>query len=473
MQIDKKIKWANCCNKEIVCIHCPNFESCKKWLAYVNKHCSRKGYAHFDARTSLADDKTRERVLDAQWVARHGFWPLIHTPLKWDKFGKGDESQKPTKKKKIRDVRYPAHIDRCVFQRYAFLINELYDEAVLETGVDKCAIAYRTGKGLSTIDYAKSVFDFIVQHDDCTILVTDFKDFFEGIDHKFLKSSLCRLLRCDVLPADYYAVFKNTTAYSYWDWESLLKINHLEHCRAARKTLNSKEVVLTREEFLQNKKDCLQGNKSGKGIPQGSPLCAVLSNVYLSELDAEVSELVSSAGGLYYRYCDDAIVVLPTKTSGLEKTMAIIKNIVNAFGSYPGVEVQREKTGFLRYEHVDGLGSISKIDESGRSKEKEKLNYLGFTFDGNEIRIREKTIGKYYYRMRTKAKSAAKQKRGTERLYGCYSEKSVDIMGKPSFIDYARRAHATIDMNDPASLSVANHNMEKIAKALNEFSRDE
>lgn len=473
MQIDRKTKWANCCNKEIDCIHCSNFEFCKKWLAYVDKHRNRKRYAHFDARTSLADDRTRKRVLDARWVARHGFWPLIHMPLKLSKFGKSDESQKPTKKKKIRDVRYPAHIDRCVFQRYAFLVNELYNEAILETDVDKCAIAYRTGKGLSTIDYAKSVFDFIAQHDDCIILVTDFKDFFESIDHKFLKSSLCRLLRCDVLPADFYAVFKNSTAYSYWDWESLLKINHLEHCRAARKTLNSKEVVLTREEFLQNKKDCLQRNKSGKGIPQGSPLSAVLSNVYLSELDAKVSELVSSAGGLYYRYCDDAIVVLPTKTSGLEKTMAIIKNIVNAFGSYPGVEVQREKTGFLRYEHVDGLGSISKVDESGRFEERGKLNYLGFTFDGNEIRIREKTIGKYYYRMRGKAKSAAKQKHGTERLYGCYSEKSMDIEGKSSFIDYVRRAHATIDMNDPASLSVANHNMEKIAKALNEFSRNE
>ena len=105
MQIDKKIKWANCCNKEIVCIHCSNFESCKKWLAYVDKHCNRKGYAHFDARTSLADDKTRERVLDAQWVARHGFWPLIHTPLKWDKYVKSDGSQKPTKKNKVRDVR--------------------------------------------------------------------------------------------------------------------------------------------------------------------------------------------------------------------------------------------------------------------------------------------------------------------------------------------------------------------------------
>lgn len=473
MQTDRKTKWANCCNKEIDCIHCSNLEFCKKWLAYVDKHCNRKGYAHFDARTSLADDRTRERVLDARWVARHGFWPLIHTPLKWDKFGKSGESQKPTKKKKVRDVRYPAHIDRCVFQRYAFLANELYDEAVLETDVDKCAIAYRTGKGLSTIDYAKSVFDFIVQHDDGIILLTDFKDFFESIDHKFLKSSLCKLLRYDVLPADFYAVFKNSTAYSYWNWESLLKINHLEHCRAARKTLNSKETVLTREEFLQNKEDCLQTNKSGKGIPQGSPLSAALSNVYLSELDAKVSEIVSSVGGLYYRYCDDAIVVLPTKINGLEKTMAIIKEIVDAFGSYPGVEVQREKTGFLRYEHVDGLGSISKIDESGRFEEKGKLNYLGFTFDGNEIRIREKTIGKYYYRMRSKAKSAAKQNHGTERLYGCYSEKSMDIEGKPSFIDYVRRAHATIDMNDPASLSIAKHNMEKIAKALNQFSSDE
>ena len=100
------------------------------------------------------------------------------------------------------------------------------------------------------------------------------------------------------------------------------------------------------------------------------------------------------------------------------------------------------------------------------------MDYLGFTFDGNGIRIREKTVGKYYSRMRGKAKSAAKQGRGTNELYGIYSEKSMEIKGRSSFVDYVKRAHATIDMDDPASLRIAEHNMEIIAKTLNRASRE-
>lgn len=126
------------------------------------------------------------------------------------------------------------------------------------TAVDRCAIAYRTNKGLSTIDYAKNAFDFIMRQEDCIILVTDFRDFFENLDHEYLKSSLCDLLSCKMLPADYYAVFKNSTMYSYWEWKSLLEINHLDKHRGARKELNSKAIVLTRKEFLRHKAACIK-----------------------------------------------------------------------------------------------------------------------------------------------------------------------------------------------------------------------
>lgn len=473
MQIDKEIKWANCCREKTGCIYCGKFESCKRWFAYVDKHRGRKGYAHFDRRTSLADESTRMKVMDDQWVTHHGFWPLIHAPMKWDKFKENKETHKLERIKKVRDVRYPAHMDRCVFQRYAFLINEQYDDLVRGTDVDRCAIAYRTDKGLSTIDYAKSVFDFITQYDDCIVLVIDFKDFFESLDHKLLKSSLSELLQCDVLPPDYYAVFKNSTRYSCWDWESLLEINHFENSRGARKKLNSKELVLTREEFLQYRKSCVRKNGDGMGVPQGSPISAVLSNVYLFDLDTVISKKVLDANGLYYRYCDDVIVVLPAETDGLEKPILVIEEIVRLLDTYQGLTVQPEKTALLRYTRCDGLGRISQIDDMGKFKGEAKLDYLGFSFDGNNVRIREKTIGKYYYRMRGKARSAAKQGRGTEQLYGRYSEKSNDINGKSSFVDYAKRANAAINMNDPASQSIVNHNMEKIAKAFNEFSRDD
>jgi len=56
---------------------------------------------------------------------------------------------------------------------------------------------------------------------------------------------------------------------------------------------------------------CIRNNE-GKGIPQGSPISAVLANLYMLEFDKIVNEFVTGHGGLYRRYCDDLLIVLPT-----------------------------------------------------------------------------------------------------------------------------------------------------------------
>lgn len=72
---------------------------------------------------------------------------------------------------------------------------------------------------------------------------------------------------------------------------------------------------------------------------------------------------------------------------------------------------------------------------SGNEKtnsEKVSLSYLGFTFNGSEITIRDKTISKYYYRLYRKTKATVRQIKNGKRvsckkIYLKYSRKGAYV----------------------------------------------
>lgn len=469
---DKQVKWANCCTLDEGCTDCRNRGVCTAWCRYVEDHRRSKGYAHFDKRTSLANSKTRAKVLNPKWVASHGFWPLIHVTAKRHRFVGERDGTLPHLKKKTREIRYCSHIDRCILQRYAFLIDRRYNEVVDDTLIDDCAIAYRTNKGRDNIFYAKRVFDFVQRHRECLVLVTDFKDFFDSIDHNQLKRSLRNLMGFPTLPDDWYTVFKNVTCYSDWTWDDLIKIAGLTHSRSARRTMNESETIISEEQFARNASRCVRKNKSGRGIPQGSPISAVLSNVYMMDLDREIAQIVARYDGLYLRYCDDVIAVIPVndREEKFDGALERLNQIFSRLSSCPGVSVQEEKTDRYWYSRGKGYGFVHKISSCGGTEERPvHIDYLGFTFDGTRVRLRAKAISKYHYRMRRKARSAVKQKKGRRNLYGLYSEKSWEITRKRCFVDYARRAQHDLLLDDPECEAVVKHNMEKIAKAINQL----
>ena len=85
---------------------------------------SRKHYAHFDYRTSLADKW--EYISNPDNVAKHSFYPFIHYKQKFDKYNPATKKKKP----KSREICYAAHVDSCIYQYYSFLLNELYNQRV-------------------------------------------------------------------------------------------------------------------------------------------------------------------------------------------------------------------------------------------------------------------------------------------------------------------------------------------------------
>lgn len=381
----KTQKEYNQCQQPISCHNCSSNQICQAWVDFVKHHNDTKPYAHFDLRVSLSMPSIRKYVMDRTKIVTHSFYPFIHFEKKNSRYGKKGP-------KKPRELYYCSHLDRCVYQRYAFLLNYQYNIWACENNIDDVAIAYRDNLGKNNIDFAKDAFDAIRSFPQCFILVGDFTNFFDNLEHQYLKKMMCEVLGVERLPQDYFSVFKNITRFSSWDWKDIVKAageNIAE--RGVRKKINSKETLLTKEQFQKNKKD-IKKNISGVGVPQGSPVSAVLSNIYMIKFDKDIKRYVTSKGGIYMRYSDDFIIVLPYERDAeiADFTSYIFSYVESMKGL---IDLQKEKTSCYTY----------KDEVIYEGDQPSSINYLGFLFDGKSIRIRPRAITKYYYRMRRKA----------------------------------------------------------------------
>lgn len=450
----KTQKEYNQCQQPISCHNCSSNQICQAWVDFVKHHNDTKPYAHFDLRVSLSMPSIRKYVMDRTKIVTHSFYPFIHFEKKNSRYGKKGP-------KKPRELYYCSHLDRCVYQRYAFLLNYQYNIWACENNIDDVAIAYRDSLGKNNIDFAKDAFDAIRSFPQCFILVGDFTNFFDNLEHQYLKKMMCKVLGVERLPQDYFSVFKNITRFSSWDWKDIVKAageNIAE--RGVRKKINSKETVLTKEQFQKSKKD-IKKNISGVGVPQGSPISTVLSNIYMIKFDKDIKRYVTSKGGIYMRYSDDFIIVLPYERDAeiADFTSYIFSYVESMKGL---IDLQKEKTSCYTY----------KDEVIYEGDQPSSINYLGFLFDGKNIRIRPRAITKYYYRMRRKANTigrsnwtSSKGRRiSAKELYSIYSRNDE----KQTFIDYARKAKGILKLNDQEANVLIKHHKRKIAMAIKE-----
>lgn len=423
---------------------------------------SKKPYAHFDWRTDVSEQ--REYIADPKKVARHGFYPFIHYEKRTLKY-----SKKKGRKEKIRDICYAAHIDRCIYQYYSFLLNELYNERVRKDGTSGAAVAYRTDLHENNIHFSKRAFDFIKANSPVHVMIGDFTGFFDNLDHVYLKQQWCSLLGVEHLPADHFAVFKNITSYSKMELVDLLRVNGLEDTKSGRKELNGMARVLTAEQFKENR-SLIQKHDKPYGIPQGSPISGILANMYMLDVDKLINDTVGKFGGMYIRYSDDFMIILPDIPA--VDAAKELKRVSDMVGQAPRLTLEPNKTQYFRFENGAltncGKSFHEKADDSSRT-----IKFLGFSFDGQKIRIRSKAVSKYYYRMYRKARNIAKMggytpdgKRITcENLYMTYSRKGAK-KGSGNFLTYVDRAAAEYGPDEPIKRDTRSH-MQKIRKALN------
>lgn len=403
-----------------------------------------KSYPHFDAKIHWK--QVKEQVENPQYIVHHAFYPFIHYTQEMKKYPKQYMSNNRLggrDEPKKRSIMYSSHIDRYIYEYYAYLLNECYEQYLKKYGMGKCAIAYRSSLHKNNIHFAKEAFYRIRSMENCLVIIGDFTKYFDKIDHNYLKKCLCEVYGEDKLSQDQYVVFRSITKHSWMQLDEIRERKNLK-----RKDFNKLERLFTPEEFRAFKKEHLRKNQNDYGIPQGSAISAVYSNVYLIEFDRQMHAFCRKNQGFYRRYCDDFIVVLPYD---LRLNQQHINKVYEIKDSIKNLTLQQEKTQVLHYQQ----GIITSENElylQNVSNGKPQISYLGFTFDGAQIRIRSKTIAKYYERMYSKADNiAALDERYPEgkhvsrrNIYRLYSYKGMKVSSDKkkhgNFLSYVDRA---------------------------------
>jgi hypothetical protein len=124
----------------------------------------------------------------------------------------------------------------------------------------------------------------------------------------------------------------------------------------------------------------IEVNANSYGIPQGSPISALLSNVYMLEFDQWLAREVARIGGRYFRYCDDLLVIVDAAAA-----IDIIDKITGRIHA-ERLTIQSEKTQTSNFALNVDKGKVT-CDRP--------LQYLGFTFDGTRTLIRSGSIARY------------------------------------------------------------------------------
>lgn len=437
---------------------------------WKEKNKQARKYAHFDEKVSL--EKIWDYISKPNNVSKHGFYPFIHYSKTFNKYkkcqGKGEI------KEKTRELCYSAHTDRYIYSYYGYLINQAYNEYMKTHGMDMVAVAYRDNLKKNNIHFAKVAFDYIRKFEECYVIIGDFTHFFDSLQHDYLKKRLCNVLGEEYLPEDYYAVFKNITKYSIWELVDILELNGLNDTEDDIKRLNGKRRALDLIEFKKNKSKFIKPHNEKFGIPQGSAISAALANVYMILADETLNEIAKTNSGLYMRYSDDFIVVLPE--IGREDFKRIFNQIISEINAVPKLDLQAEKTQIFQYENMK-LTSCNNLFLDNIENGKNVIDYLGFSFDGKEITIRDKTITKYYYRLYRKLNTIVKsggytssgKRISCNNVYEKYSKKGARLKDrdgniKGNFITYVQRAQKVFG-EESIDKKTKNH-MAKIRKRL-------
>jgi len=258
-----------------------------------------RGYRHFDVPVG---EGFAEKVLTPAFVEHHGWSPLIS-------YVKRQKRYKPKDRKTVfkdRPIMYASHRDACILSWYAAEVSRLLDERYARHGLEEAVIAYRK-LGRSNYDFAATALAFARANAPCVILCFDVTGFFDSLDHKLLKNRLAELLGPGSLPADWYAVFKNVAKYHHVERADL----QAHPIFGDRLKSKSREPVATIAEVAREGVPIRKSKTPGKGIPQGTPISAAFSNLYMWELDVAMTAACAAEGALYQRYSDDILLVCP------------------------------------------------------------------------------------------------------------------------------------------------------------------
>lgn len=401
-----------------------------------------KKYPHIGLPLSLKDlSWVNEYVSDSLKIANHSFYPFLHRTMCAKRYRKNYDEEtdevlqngKREKSYKVREIYYANHLDANIYSYYANKLSELYENLIASRNLHLVVTAYRKiqipnkikNRGMNNVDFAEEIFDFIrsSNEDNLVAITFDIKGFFDNLDHKRIKESWKKLLKCKSLPDDHYNIFKNITKFSYIDdfdlfdefKDELIVLNnngnYKKKCVKNIDFLRNQNVIAFCEKKDFDKRirqkglikaykklfniDSKKMEERYKGIPQGSPISSILANLYLIDFDLLVNNEIIDISGIYRRYSDDIVIVCKECYKDYIINY-ITKQIVNF-----NLEIQKKKTNvYLFKRNLDKRFSCFKILLNGNLSSRRRFEYLGFEFDGYHTYLKSSSLSKFYGRMK-------------------------------------------------------------------------
>lgn len=385
-------------------------------------------YLHFDE--PIRPQVALKTISDPCAVARWQFLPLLQAPVITRKV-KRDSSGTLRTSQKERRICYAAHIDAALYEHYSRLLSIRYEELLVGSGFAESVTAFRSGLGKCNIHFASDAFTEISKRSACTVLAFDIQAFFDSLDHALLKAMWCKVLGVPKLPPDHFQVFRSVTRFAFVDREEIYKrLGISRHNPRA----NSRQRVCSISDLREivRVEGFIQKNEHGSGIPQGLPISAVLSNIYLIDFDSAISSLCKGIGATYFRYCDDILIITPAGRG------AEVDRLVAAEVEKSLLKLQAAKSSV--HEFVTGEKTSGK-----------PLQYLGFTFDGQKTLLRNAGITRYYARMRAAVRLADKTRQSADIKNSSKTKirikkifKKYTYLGRKTYLSYAFRSSALL-----------------------------
>lgn len=412
----------------------------------------KRKYPHFDPKINFFKNIAffKSYFSKKENVAQHSFYPFIRMVIETPRFKKTDEKDEYGKiirkiVPKPRPLAYAAHFDAFIYSYYSTLLTERYERKAKKWGIYDNVLAYLE-KGASNIEFAHEIFEYIKNKGECVALAFDVSSFFDGLDHEHLKKMWSRVINNLKLPEDHFKVFKSLTDYTYVDKADLEKefphlVTNLKKqlytkkiCEPAefRDRVRKKGLIKQNPFKIAVKESPRLGQKCG--IPQGSPISACLSNIYMIEFDIRTKEEINKLKGIYRRYCDDIIVVVDIKDAETAR-----KFILEEIKRYH-LEINDTKTE-VTYFKTDKKGELRAYnDKAGYHN----LQYLGFEFNGQNTYIRSSSMSRYFKRMTARIRENLKAAYGKNAIGDTVFRKKLHLRytdkGDRNFISYAERA---------------------------------
>lgn len=337
-----------------------------------------RSYRHFDRPLSEADRRGIRLTEDV--ILRNSFWPLLGFKKIERRVKRDRKTGSVSFKEKVREIRFCSHQDAALLERYASWLSEKYEASLVSQGLSPVVLAYRKGVG-NNITQAKLLFDNIRRNGDVVAIALDISGFFDNIRHDVLRDSLSSVVKRTPLPASDFKIYKRMTQF---EW---VEADDIEARLAGKKRPAGRICDAYQFRSLIRKKgdSLIKKNSALYGIPQGTPLSGLYANIAMLSFDKILHTHFSACGATYRRYSDDMAVILPKGSNPQQHIQFIVDEL-----SKIGLLLSVAKTEVSTFEtRNDGLVSDK------------PFQYLGFTFDGRKILIRQSSLNRYYSKMKS------------------------------------------------------------------------